>query len=86
MCHIYGLVAVSGIQVPLVRAMDWGCHSPQGTSSAMVSQVSLSGPSVLSCVLRAMYPGCHKRNVPDLSRMSARYHVRHTLQLNTRTS
>ena len=36
---------------------------------------SLSGPPVLSVVLRAMDPGCHKRNVPDLSRMSTHYHV-----------
>ena len=41
----------------------------------MASQVSLSGLGVPSGVLRAMYPGRHKRNVLDLSRMSAHYHV-----------
>ena len=60
---------------PLASAMDRGCHSSQGTSSAMASQVSLSGLGVPSGVLRAMYPGRHKRNVLDLSRMSAHYHV-----------
>ena len=44
---------------------------------------SLSGPPVLSVVLRAMDPGCHKRNVPDLSRMSTHYHVPLTIHCHT---
>ena len=47
---------------------------------------SLSGPPVLSVVLRAMDPGCHKRNVPDLSRMSTHYHVPLTIHCHTNFS